>query len=314
MFLAALLKYLILKATDPLHAVRQGRLCLERPYGRLWGHPSIFEYDMDYTISKPSPFLAQYVKQYWSLESCIPKGSEHIQRIVPSGLFELIFYFKDKPQSSVTSKTINDNVILTGQLKTYHDLKVTGNLSLFAIYFLPHGLSMFLDLPIKELFNCSIPLNLIIKDKVNQLEDELYATESFEQRISIAEKFLLNQIQKNEEKYSYERIRSIINHINRSKGVVEIEELASSSFLSRKQFERTFADFVGSTPKQFLKIVRFQNAIYEKSKNTGLSLTELAYKCGYFDQSHMISDFKSLSGITPGNYFENKDVFSDYFS
>lgn len=36
--------------------------------------------------------------------------------------------------------------------------------------------------------------------------------------------------------------------------------------------------------------------------------------CGYFDQSHMINDFKTLSGITPKDYFsENGDFFSDYF-
>ena len=100
---------------------------------------------MDYNISKPSVFLSQYVKHYWSLENCIPTGKEHIQRIVPNGLFELIFYIEDKPQTTDRPKAISDNIIVTGQLKSYHDLKVTGKLSLFAIYFLPHGLSMFLN-------------------------------------------------------------------------------------------------------------------------------------------------------------------------
>lgn len=268
---------------------------------------------MNYNISKPSAFLSQYVKQYWSLESCMPAGKEHIQRIVPSGLFEMIFYFGRKPETSDPKKTINDNIILTGQLKNYHDLKVSGNLSLFAINFLPHGLSMFLDLPIKELFDYSVPLRLIIKDKVNQLEDDLSSAETFDQRISIAENFLIVQIQKNESKYSYDRIRHIINLINQSKGNLDIEELVSNTFLSRKQFERIFSDFIGTSPKQFLKIVRFQNAIYEKSKNYEISLTEIAHKCGYYDQSHMINDFRNLSGITPKDFFKDKGAFSDYF-
>ncbi len=268
---------------------------------------------MEYDISKPSAFLSQYVKQYWSLEDCIPAEKEHIQRIVPNGLFEMIFYFGNKPETSDPNKPINDNIILTGQLKNYHDIKVTGKLSLFAIYFLPHGLSMFLDLPIKEIFNYSVPLRLIIKDKVNQLEDDLSQAMSFEQRIGIAENFLITQIRKNEKKYKYDRIRNVINQINQAKGMIDIEELASGTFLSRKQFERTFAEFIGTSPKQFLKIVRFQNAIFEKSKNNALSLTEIAHKCGYFDQSHMISDFKTLSGITPKDYFGNGDYFSDYF-
>jgi len=59
--------------------------------------------------------------------------------------------------------------------------------------------------------------------------------------------------------------------------------------------------------------VRFQNDIYEKSKNSGLNLTEIAHRCGYFDQAHMINDFKTLSGITPKDYFKKEGVFSDYF-
>ncbi len=268
---------------------------------------------MDYNISKPSLFLAQYVKQYWGLQNCIPAGKEYIQRIVPSGLFELIFYLNDKPKSTDQQKTISDSIIITGQLKSYHELKIAGKLSLFAIYFLPHGLSVFLDIPMKELFNQSIPLKLIIKDTINKLEDELSSAETFKEQIVIAEEFLIGQIKKNEKKYKYDRIRHTVNIINQSKGNLKIDDLASESFLSRKQFERTFSDFIGTSPKQFLKIVRFQNAIYEKSKNSELNLTEIAHRCGYFDQAHMINDFKTLSGITPKDYFKREGVFSDYF-
>lgn len=268
---------------------------------------------MDYDISKPSGFLSQYVKYYWSLENCIPKGNEHIQKIVPNGLFELIIYLDDKPKASDQQKSISDNIIITGQLNSFHELKVTGKLTLFAIYFFPHGLSMFLDLPMTELFNRSVPLKFLIRDRIAKLEDELSAAVTFEKKIEIAESFLIAQIQKNEKKYKYDRIRKAINIINQTKGILKIEDLASETFLSRKQFERTFSDFIGTSPKQFLKIVRFQNAIFEKTQNSQLSITEIAHKCGYFDQAHMINDFKTLAGITPKNYFENDGLFSDYF-
>jgi AraC-like DNA-binding protein len=240
-------------------------------------------------------------------------GEEHMQRVVPNGLFELIFYLEDIPESSDQQKSISDQIIITGQLKNFHDLKITGKISLFAIYFHPHGLSMFLDLPMKELFNHSVPLKYILKGRVSQLEDELLEASSIQEKITISERFLMAQIHKNEKKYQYDRIRNVVNQINQSKGIVKIEDLADASFLSRKQFERTFVDFIGTTPKQFLKIVRFQNAIHEKSKNPQLSLTELALHCGYFDQAHMINDFKMLSGITPKNYFKNPGYISDYF-
>jgi AraC-like DNA-binding protein len=70
---------------------------------------------------------------------------------------------------------------------------------------------------------------------------------------------------------------------------------------------------VGTSPRQFLKTVRFQNALHTKFNQKSVSLTQLACDCGYYDQSHMINDFKSLSGFTPGEYFACCEPYSDYF-
>ncbi|MGB1004752.1 MAG: helix-turn-helix domain-containing protein [Salibacteraceae bacterium] len=37
-------------------------------------------------------------------------------------------------------------------------------------------------------------------------------------------------------------------------------------------------------------------------KNTSLSTTEIAYECGFADQSHFIRTFKNLNGFTPKQY------------
>jgi AraC-like DNA-binding protein len=244
---------------------------------------------------------------------CKPPDIKHTRRIVPCGLFELIFYLNTKPVSTGNSRFVTDNVFISGQQSAFFDIEVPGNLSLFAIYFYPHGLSFFLDLPLNELHNQSIPLRYVLKENMNRLEDELSEVESFEKRISIAERFLTAQIHQNETRYQYKRIRHTVYLINRSKGIIDIEDLAAASCYGRKQYERNFSDIIGTTPKQFLKIVRFQDVIYRKTKHPDLSLTQLAYECGYYDQAHMINNFKALSGYTPKQFFEDCEPFSDYF-
>lgn len=269
---------------------------------------------MEYNISRPSAALAPYVKQYWSLESCVPEGGQHIQRIVPSGLFELIFYLGERPGSSDLSREPSDTVTLTGQLRSHHDLLIRGDLSLFAIYFHPHGLSMFLDLPLSELLDQSVSFRHLAPEVVSKLEDELLEAGDHAGQIRVAEDFLLQRLQLMGRKYHFERIRHSIARINRARGSVDIGELAMESFLSRKQFERSFQEIIGASPKQFLKIVRFQNAIYERSRQPELSLTELSHLCGYYDQAHMIHEFRTLTGLTPGAFFSGGEAISDYFS
>lgn len=269
---------------------------------------------MEYQIAKPRDFLSQFVKQYWSFQNCLPSGQEHIQRIIPNGLFELIFYLDHKPSSSDAKKDISESVILSGQQKGFYDLRISEKLSLFAVYFHPHGLSVFLDLPLRELFNYSIPLRFLARDMVNSLEEDISRALTFSDRIRIVENFLLERICKTGQKHQYKSIKHTINLINQTKGIISIEQLAEESCSSRKQFERNFADVIGASPKQFLKIVRFQNAIYQKTSNNQQNLTEIAHQCGYYDQAHMINDFKNLSGLNPKQFFSNCEVVSDYFN
>lgn len=55
-------------------------------------------------LANPSALLSPFVKQYWGMVSCKQEGGCHVQRIVPSGLFELIFYLED-PAGRNTEQT-----------------------------------------------------------------------------------------------------------------------------------------------------------------------------------------------------------------
>ncbi len=268
---------------------------------------------MSFLTATPSPILSGYIKSYWTIKSCVPQATKHIQRIVPSGLPELIFYIEKKPETSTPNKTITDFTVLSGQQKSFYDIIVTDKLSVFSVIFQPHGLVEFLNIPLSEIYNQNVPLRCILKNEVVALEMKISEAASFSKRVEIIETFLLKRLKKIKKQYEFQRIKQSIELINQTRGKIGISRLASGACLSRKQYERTFLSVVGTSPKQFLKIVRFQNAIYQKHRNRHLQLTGLAYDCGYYDQSHMINDFKSLSGLTPGQYFAGCDPYSDYF-
>ncbi len=78
-----------------------------------------------------------------------------------------------------------------------------------------------------------------------------------------------------------------------------------------RQFERKFKQFSGFSPKLFSRIIRFQSAI-KKYDDKKMPLTEIAYECGYYDQSHFIHDFKEFSGYSPMQYFSGKAEGVEY--
>lgn len=268
---------------------------------------------MGYSIAKPSLCLSKFVNQYWAIENCSHEKEHYTQRIVPSGMPELIFYLGDRPISKDTSKSINENTIITGHLSKYYDLQISGKLSIFSILFKPHGLCMFFDIPLDELYNQNVPLKYILRQNTSEVESQLQTATSFTERITIIENYLLMLLNKSTQKYSYNRIQHILNIVNYTRGNVKIDLLASEACLSRKQFERDFLQYVGVSPKQFLNTIRFQSVIDQKSRNKSANITDLTYLCGYYDQSHMTNNFQKLTGMTPKQYFLECDSYSDYF-
>jgi AraC-like DNA-binding protein len=86
-----------------------------------------------------------------------------------------------------------------------------------------------------------------------------------------------------------------------------VKQLAADSCLSIRQFERIFPAFVGLSPKQYLRIARFQKIIQLGNSGHFDNYTSLAYDCGYYDQAHFIHDFRPITDLSPREFFNNKN-------
>jgi len=269
---------------------------------------------MSYQLSQPSPPLAPYVKNYWGLSSCSEQESYHIQRIVPVGLISLYFYFNARPQVVSGKPTIDHSVFITGQINQAYDLRVGDSIQLFAITFQPLGAFYLFGKPVHELFNNCVSFQSWCGFSITFLSDKLYEATSFEQRVKIMEVFLIQQMQASTNILPYSRMNSSIDLIHENAGQTGLQDMAGKACLSPKHYQRLFNECIGITPKGYLRIVRFQQALLIKQFNSTIDLTTLAYQCNYYDQAHMINDFKKLTGLTPGKYFSQCDPYSDYFN
>ncbi len=268
---------------------------------------------MNYHFGQPSEKLKPYIKQYWGLENVLKAGEQYTQRIIPSGLPELILYLGHKPKALTKNRSLEDKFLLGGQQNDYYDILISEDLSIFSISFHPQGVRQFFPLPFIELLNYTIPLKYINKQLYGELEFKLSKQNSFQTKINIVEECLCKLLYDNKREFEFQRISNTIQHIRTTKGNIDIDTLASHACLCRKQFERIFAEYIGISPKQYLKTIRLQATIYFKSKNKNTSLIELAYENGYYDQSHFTNDFKTMTGLTPKQFFDDCEPMSDFF-
>jgi AraC-like DNA-binding protein len=95
------------------------------------------------------------------------------------------------------------------------------------------------------------------------------------------------------------RVRFAVGALERGASVRAISEELG---LGEKRLRQLFAAQVGVTPKRFARIARMQALLALAAASETPRWAALAAACGYYDQAHLIQEFRSLTGLTPSSY------------
>lgn len=87
-------------------------------------------------------------------------------------------------------------------------------------------------------------------------------------------------------------------------GRVSIEEMASRHGFNRQEFARRFSTATGMTPKMFARITRFQSLVQALLSTDVSEWASVAPGVGFYDQAHMINDFREFAGSAPTVFFQ----------
>jgi transcriptional regulator GlxA family with amidase domain len=120
-------------------------------------------------------------------------------------------------------------------------------------------------------------------------------------------KFFLNQ--RNDT--HTESLRAAIETIQQTRGNTDLAKLASHVCMSTRNFRRVFTETTGMSPKEYIRIVRSKNILHLTRR--GRSIETMAFDLGYYDPSHLIRDFKGISGVTPRTYINQLNAIDESF-
>lgn len=250
---------------------------------------------MKFDIYIPSERLKPYIKQLVVSENT----TESMYKVFPSTSLVIGFQYRGNLSTIIndSEKTLASAGI-TGLTDSFKIFKNSAEVGTVLVYFTEVGLAYFSSLPVNELFNQSVSLeNLFDKNKIQETEEKLAAANSDQQRINLIEYFLQSQLKEIE---NDKLIVAAVRMIYESNGNIRIRELNDKLCISQSPFEKRFRKLVGTSPKKFASIVRFNN-ILSKIDQTK-SLTEICFENNFFDQAHFIKDFKKFTGDTPENF------------
>jgi AraC-like DNA-binding protein len=218
----------------------------------------------------------------------------------PSPQNSLFFYINDqiKMQRDAASPfVLQPRSVMVGPQLTRVTLDINRSHKAVRVGFHPGGLYRMLGIPMGRLVDESYDATDVFGNELQEVNNRLQETGSFDEIHGVIEKFLLKKVSALKRALPFDMAMLELLRLN---GNVTVEKIASLACLSMRQFERVSKERIGLPPKLFARLVRFSKAYRLRESCATLSWTSIAYECGYFDQMHLIRDFKEFAGVAPG--------------
>ncbi len=259
---------------------------------------------MNVQVFKPkNELLKAHIKNYYVLQQADNNEIAYLTFPNPYSIVTILTNVKLKHSPNKMVAEYNDKQSLISDLTISYNkpimINYKGRIKEISICFKPLGLNAFTNNSVVD-----VPEKLYFFPYPDYKErmSEIINLSNSDEIISLLESYLLSKFSKFEHPFLYQFIKDVSVESRNS-----IKELSDKYGISQKTLIQHTKTHLGRTPSEFIRVVRFHNALdnYFKDNKRAFSMTEISYMVSFFDQAHMIKDFKKFTGFTPKTFFNN---------
>lgn len=265
---------------------------------------------ISYQQITPAEQLRRYVRHVWTIEGTVSLLAPTTFKVIADGCPGILF-LENPSVFSDNNHTSSPHLMLHKSASTYAEINMQqGQLNLIAIQLHPAAIKAIFGIDAHTLTEAGLDLELI-SDR--QLTEQLLNKPSNAARIELLTSFLIEKLNKNQSQKINKALHAV-DLLQVGNFVPTLKDLQTKLNLTERSQERLFNQNIGISPKVFARIVRFQKALDEMRGKKFSTLTELAYKHHYADQSHFIREFQEFTGTSPFHFLKQANEQMENFA
>ena len=243
-----------------------------------------------------------FVSQLWYGENS-PRHSH--ESFLPTGEFDLVINTRDGvlriyDPVKIDMATVYSGPLVAGPHSRSYVIDTSQQASLLGAKFRPGGAYAFFGLSADALRDQHVPLEELWGSAAVQLQDEAMAAKTPEARISVLEEAMTARLAS--ARRAHPAVAHAVRRFHTHHGIENLAAVAAEVDLSSHRFIDLFRREIGLPPKLYCRLLRFRRLLHDVALMPARDLTSVALDCGYYDQSHMIREFKAFSGLTPSAF------------
>lgn len=257
---------------------------------------------MTFNQHQLSSSLASFVEAIFHFKNFVPNHS--LERVVPTGHVFLIFELDGFPRHTFDNQDLQINNTFTeawisGMHRKYITISAHEQSEMFVIQFKAHGAYPFLHFPIQQLNEKICPATTIFGLDILNFRKQLFTATTSVDKFRLAETWLQNRLDTT--KILPDELLQILNQLQTAPAT-NFSKIMESYPHTSKHLIHQFKKYIGLTPKYYQRILRFNEILQKIQNEENISWTQIAYSCGFADQSHFIKEFKHFSGFNPQDF------------
>lgn len=256
---------------------------------------------MDFTAYKPPWPLSGHIDQFWA---CSDRPSHERERIVPSGTFEMVFNlvedeFRIYTATNPTGYKRFSGAMVSGTYTGSFVIDPAQHRSIIGVHFKPGGAVPFLGIPAHEVADAHIDLASLWGPSAHELRERMATAKVTATRFRILQESLTRRLAGSA--FRNDALLLVLGLLDDSE--VRVRDVARRVEMSPRRLIQNFSSEVGLTPKMFARIRRFQRVLDAVTAGTTPVWPDIAAQYGFYDQSHLIREFRAFSGLSPASYY-----------
>ena len=231
-----------------------------------------------------------------------------IERVVPTGHVFVIFELDDMQRHTFDNETLLPNADfvkawVSGVHQNYISISAHPDSEMFVIQFKAFGAYPFLHRPLHELVERVVPATEFSDAGLFELREQLFGAADPKSKFAVADEWLDRQYRADLTPPA--SVIEVVDLLQRQPAS-KLNEIVESFDGTQKHLISQFRKYIGLTPKQYQRVLRFNDVFMQMQGDQFLSWSDIAHRCGYSDQSHFIREFKHFSGFNPESFLKSE--------
>jgi AraC-like DNA-binding protein len=246
----------------------------------------------------PAGPLSRWVENYWGLSWSLPVGSSFVSQVLPHPACTVSLEHATRPRPGLASHA----VVVTGVVTRRFDTVVAGDGAVVGVKFRPGGLAALTGSSARAWTDREVPVSEVLPEPVAASLGGIDPRTVLRDGPDAVAEALAPLTTRAPDDPTYDRVLAVVADMLDDRELVSVAQVEQRHRVSERTLQRWFSRYVGVGPKWVLARYRLHDAVSELDGGYAGALADLAARYGWYDQSHFVRDFRSLVGVTPGEY------------